>query len=137
MVRLFFLSTGMSTLAEIKVAVDELKSKDVDFVLLHCNSSYPCQYEEVALPVIKRLMDEFQCLVGYSGHEIGIYPAIASICYGACVVEKHFTLDKNMPGSDHSISLTPDEMKELVKGIRSIEKSVMIKEKKVFDGEKK
>lgn len=135
--RVIFLSTGMSTLDEINVAVNELQKKNANFVLLHCNSSYPCPYEEVALPVIRQLIEKFNCLVGYSGHEIGIYPSLASVCYGACVVEKHFTLDKNMPGSDHFISLTPNEMKELVNGIRIIEKSTIEKEKNLLKGELK
>ncbi|GAB6161244.1 N-acetylneuraminate synthase [Desulfothermus naphthae] len=133
--KVIFLSTGMSSLEEIDVAVSELNKRGSNYVLLHCNSSYPCLYEEIALPAIKQLMERYSCLVGYSGHEIGIYPSLASICYGACVVEKHFTLDKDLPGSDHCVSLTPDEMKKLVQGIRIIEKSIIVKEKKVFDRE--
>ncbi len=133
--KIVFLSSGMSTIDQIDKAVDELKKFDTDFVLLHCNSSYPCDYKEIAIPVIKLLRNRYQILVGYSGHEIGIYPSIAAICLGACVLERHFTLNKSFTGTDHRLSLTPSEMKELVNAVRIVEDTMCIKEKKLFKKE--
>lgn len=132
-----FLSTGMSTVEQIDRAVNEIKKINKNLVLLQCTSAYPADYEELALPVIAQLKHRYNVLVGYSGHEIGIYPSIAAVCFGACVVERHFTLDKSYPGTDHKLSLDPNEMKEVVKGIRAVEKSMKQKSKKVFDNEKK
>ncbi len=129
--RIIFLSTGMSTLEEIDKAVSEIKKQNETLVLLHCNSSYPCKEEKIALPVITTLKQRYNTLVGYSGHEKGIGPSIASVALGACVVERHFTLDKTFSGTDHKVSLLPEEFKQMVKSIREVEKAMSIKEKKV------
>jgi sialic acid synthase SpsE len=131
-----FLSTGMSTWEEIDRAVKEIKSYHTQLVLLHCNSSYPCPNEEISLPLMRLLKQRYRLPVGYSGHEKGIAASLAAVALGACVVERHFTFDKALPGTDHQVSLTPDKLKELVKGIREIEKAMQRKEKKVFPAEK-
>lgn len=117
-------STGMSTETEIKRTVDYLKSKGVDFVLLHCNSTYPTPYKDVNLAYMKRLQKITSSLVGYSGHERGISVPVAAVSLGAKVIEKHFTIDKGMEGNDHKVSLLPDEFKEMVKQIREVEEAM-------------
>ncbi|MEW7001612.1 N-acetylneuraminate synthase family protein [Serratia ureilytica] len=100
-------STGMCSEAEIKSSVDFLKSKGAEFVILHCNSTYPTPFKDVNLAYIKRLQQVTGCLVGYSGHERGISVPIAVTALGARVIEKHFTIDKSMEGNDHKVSLLP------------------------------
>ena len=122
------LSTGMSTIDEVKAAVDVLKQySDVisaesgNLTLLHCNTQYPTPYEDVNLKAMLTLGKEFGCAIGYSDHTLGIEVPIAAVAMGATVIEKHFTLDKNMPGPDHKASLEPDELKAMVSAIRHIE----------------
>lgn len=116
------LSTGMSDLQEIHDAVDTLKGAgSPEVVILHCTTEYPTPEEEVNLNVMDTLRNEFGCLVGYSDHTQGIEISLAAVAMGAAVVEKHFTLDRNMPGPDHKASLEPSELKRLVDGIRKIE----------------
>ncbi|MDY7000738.1 MAG: N-acetylneuraminate synthase family protein, partial [Thermodesulfobacteriota bacterium] len=129
------LSTGMSTLEEIDRAVAELRRFHDQIVLLHCNSSYPCPEEEICLPVMNSLKERYGLLVGYSGHERGIGPSVGAVALGACVVERHFTLDKNMRGTDHVASLEPDGFVKLVTMIREVETASAHWEKKVFEGE--
>ncbi len=135
--RLLFLSTGMSSVEEIDIAVNEIMMFHDRLILLHCNSSYPCREEHISLPVIDFLSKRYGVPVGYSGHEKGIAPSLAAVALGACVIERHFTLDKSLPGTDHKASLTPSELAELVKGVREIEAALKIKEKKIFEEEKK
>ncbi|NJB67069.1 sialic acid synthase SpsE [Desulfobaculum xiamenense] len=127
------LSTGMSTLAEIDLAVNELDRSRT--VLLHCNSSYPCPPEETAIPVMNRLRTRYGLPVGYSGHEGGIAPSLAAVAHGACVVERHFTLDRTMRGTDHTASLDPAEFAHLVLMIRETEAALRITDKRVFEAE--
>ncbi len=116
------LSTGMSTLKEVHEAVDTLKCAGIsDLVLLHCTTEYPAPTEEVNLNVMDTLRNEFGCPVGYSDHTQGTEISLAAAAMGAAVIEKHFTLDRNMTGPDHKASLEPDELKRLVEGIRKIE----------------
>lgn len=116
------LSTGMSTLKEVHEAVDTLKCAGIsDLVLLHCTTEYPAPTEEVNLNVMDTLRNEFGCPIGYSDHTQGIEISLAAAAMGAAVIEKHFTLDRNMTGPDHKASLEPDELKRLVEGIRKIE----------------
>ena len=125
------LSTGMCTLEEIDDCVSVLKEHGAkDIVILHCTTQYPTPYEEVNLRAMLTLQDRYQCDVGYSDHTKGIEVSVAAVALGACVIEKHFTLDRNMEGPDHKASLEPDELKEMVLSIRNIEKSL-------GDGEKK
>lgn len=117
------LSTGMSTNTEIKCTTEFLKNKGVSFVLLHCNSTYPAPYHDINLKWMERLK-EIHPLVGYSGHERGIAVTLAAVALGACVVERHFTLDRKMEGPDHAASLEFAEFKRLIDGIREIEESL-------------
>ena len=117
-------STGMSSETEIRETVSLLNTIGAKYVLLHCNSTYPAPFKDVNLNYLTRLKEIGQCPVGYSGHERGIYVALAAAAKGAKVIEKHLTLDKTMEGNDHKVSLLPDEFAQLVQGIRQIEEAM-------------
>lgn len=118
-------STGMSSENEIKETVALFKKHGVQFVLLHCNSTYPAPFKDVNLRYLKRLKELVPSgLIGYSGHERGIAVAISAVALGAKVIEKHFTLDRNMEGNDHRVSLLPDEFAQMAQGIRDIEQAL-------------
>jgi N-acetylneuraminate synthase len=117
-------STGMSTETEIKSTVAYLDSLTANYVLLHCNSTYPTPYKDVNLKYLSRLKNITGKLVGYSGHERGISIPIVAIALGACVVEKHLTIDPTLEGNDHKVSLLPDEFKEMIDQIRNVEESM-------------
>jgi N-acetylneuraminate synthase len=117
-------STGMSTEAEIIDAVRLLRRHNAQYVLLHCNSTYPAPFKDINLGYLDRLKAIGDCPVGYSGHERGIAVAIAAVSRGAKVVEKHFTIDRNLEGNDHRVSLLPDEFKVMVQGIREVEQAM-------------
>jgi len=114
-------STGMSTESEIKYAVNLLHTHAVQYVLLHCNSTYPTPDRDVNLRYLSRLCEIAVGPVGYSGHERGYLAPILAVSLGASVVEKHFTIDKEMEGNDHKVSLLPEEFSEMVKQIRLAE----------------
>ena len=119
------LSTGMGTLGEIEEAVSTIKNTgNEDIILLHCITSYPAKFESLNLRAIQTLKEAFKLPVGFSDHSLGIYAPIAAVALGAVVIEKHFTLDKNLPGPDHKASLNPCELKEMIRGIRLIEKAL-------------
>lgn len=119
------LSTGMSSLADIDISIQALREGGAtDITLLHCTTSYPCVFENVNLNAMNTIQDAFKLPVGYSDHTLGSTVAIAAVAMGAKVIEKHFTLDKNMEGPDHKASSTPDEFKEYVQAIRNIEKAM-------------
>jgi N-acetylneuraminate synthase len=127
------LSTGMSTMDEIMAAVDIL---DLDSLLIcHSTSSYPCPPEELNLKMIQTLKEKFSCPVGYSGHEVGLVPSALAVAMGACLVERHVTLDRAMWGSDQAASVEPHGVRTLVKYIRVTEKSLGNGEKKVYESE--
>lgn len=118
------LSTGMSTLNEIDDALSALVkngAKLEDVTVLHCTTDYPARMEEVNLSAMTAIGREFGVKVGYSDHTIGIEVSIAAVALGATIIEKHFTLDRNLPGPDHKASLEPEELRLLVQGIRNIE----------------
>jgi sialic acid synthase SpsE/sugar phosphate isomerase/epimerase len=117
------LSTGMSYDQEIIRAIGQLKVLDVSFGLLHCNSTYPAPESDIQLPYITRLR-QLHPLIGYSGHERGTAITIAAVALGACIVERHITLDRGLEGPDHLASLEPVEFKNLVDGIRSVEQAM-------------
>lgn len=117
MAKPMLVSTGMSYWEEIEKAVSLLQERAVPFALLHCRSVYPVWPREVNLKMINRLA-AFGCPVGYSGHDIGIIIPLVAASMGACIIEKHVTLDRNMAGPDHKISLEPRELKRLVRDIR-------------------
>lgn len=116
------LSTGMSNLAEVENALSVLK--DTDVTLLHCTTNYPCPVEEVNLNAMLTLKNAFKCEIGYSDHTLGIEVPIAAVALGAKVIEKHFTLDKDMEGPDHKASLDPIELTQMVSSIRNIESAM-------------
>lgn len=120
--RAVILSTGMSSLGEIDAALKVLK--DCDVTLLHCTTEYPCPMDAVNLRAMLTLRKAFGRPVGYSDHTQGIEIPIAAVAMGANVIEKHFTLDRNMPGPDHKASLEPLELKAMVDAIRNVELSL-------------
>jgi N-acetylneuraminate synthase len=127
------LSTGMSTIQEVDHAVEVLGKKDL--VLLHACSTYPAYYEELNLHVIGVLKDRYGVPVGYSGHETGLPSSVAAAVLGACMIERHITLDRSMWGSDHAASLEPNGITRLVRDIRLIEKSMGDGVKRVLERE--
>ena len=114
------LSTGMSTADEVRCTVDFLNARKADFALLHCNSTYPAPSHDINLKWMSSLK-KIHPLVGYSGHERGTYISVAAVALGAVIVERHFTVDRELEGPDHAASLTPPEFSEMVKGIRETE----------------
>lgn len=127
------LSTGMSTMEEICQAVDVLGPEDL--VLLHCTSTYPSTPEELNLRMIQTLKEKFDCPVGYSGHEVGLATTLSAATLGACVIERHITLDRSMWGSDQAASVEPQGFKHLVKDIRLIESALGDGIKRVYESE--
>lgn len=121
------LSTGMCDMEDVMAAVNALYRNGLskeNLILLHCNTEYPTPFEDVNLKAMDALRKEFGVEVGYSDHTKGIEVPIAAVALGATVIEKHFTLDRNMEGPDHKASLEPDELKAMVSAIRNIEKAV-------------
>lgn len=119
------MSTGMSNIDEIREALNVLKNNGCGKItLLHCNTQYPTPIDDVNLKAMLTLKEEFQTDVGYSDHTLGIEVPIAAVAIGAVVIEKHFTLDKNMEGPDHKASLEPNELKTMVMAIRNIEEAI-------------
>ena len=124
------LSTGMSTLEEIKKAVEILKNNGSgEITVLHCNTEYPTPFEDANLKAMLTIQKELGVKVGYSDHTPRIEVSIAAVAMGATVIEKHFTLDRNMEGPDHKASLEPHELKEMVDAIRNVEKALGSEEK--------
>jgi N,N'-diacetyllegionaminate synthase len=119
------LSTGMSTLNEIEEALEVIRERGVeDIVLLHCVTSYPAKIEDANLRVIETLRHRFKLPVGFSDHTLGITIPIAAAALGAVLIEKHFTLDRTLPGPDHRASTEPDELKDMIRAIRKVEKAL-------------
>ena len=117
-------STGMASELEIRDGIRHLQRDGAQYVLLHCNSTYPTPFKDVNLRYLERLRDLAEAPVGYSGHERGIEVPIAAAALGAVVIEKHITLDRGMEGNDHKVSLLPDEFRQMVQGIRRVEESM-------------
>lgn len=118
------LSTGMASMGEIEAAIDVLEQAGTpraNMTVLHCTTEYPTPMNEVNLRAMQSIHAAFGVAVGYSDHTSGIEVAIAATALGACVIEKHFTLDRNLPGPDHKASLEPEELKAMVAAIRNIE----------------
>lgn len=132
------MSTGMSEMEEIAAAIKVLRENGAGRIsLLHCNTEYPTPFEDVNLRAMDTLRDAFGVPVGYSDHSLGISVPIAAAARGAQIIEKHFTLDKNMVGPDHKASLEPQELCDMVSAIRNIEKALGSAEKKPSASEKK
>lgn len=121
------LSTGMGTLDEVAAAVAALEaagSPRERIIVLHCTTNYPAAMEEVNLRAMTLMRESLGVRVGYSDHTLGIEVAIAAVALGACVIEKHFTTDRRLPGPDHQASLEPGELRTMVQGIRNIERAL-------------
>jgi N,N'-diacetyllegionaminate synthase len=134
------LSTGMSTLEEVKMAVGvimETGVKKEEIIVLHCNTEYPTPFGDVNLRAMSTMRDELGVRTGYSDHTAGIEVPIAAVALGAVLIEKHFTLDRRMEGPDHKASLEPGELKQMVTSIRNIEKALGTGEKKPTASETK
>jgi N-acetylneuraminate synthase len=131
--RPIILSTGMSTIDQIKAAVELL---DMDnLIICHTTSAYPCPPEELNLRMVQTLKETYPCPIGYSGHEVGLIPSVVAVALGACLVERHITLDRAMWGSDQAASVEPGGFERLVKYIRVTELSLGDGVKRVYDSE--
>ncbi len=122
-----FLSTGMCELTEVEFAIKILINSGTlreKITVLHCTSAYPAPMTDINLNAMQTMQNAFNVSVGYSDHSQGIEVAIAAVALGASVIEKHFTIDKNLPGPDHKASLEPDELRRMITGIRSIEQAM-------------
>jgi N-acetylneuraminate synthase len=131
--RPLILSTGMSDMDEIRRAIGWVGTENL--ILTHCTSTYPCKPEELNLRVIQALQREFPCPIGYSGHEVGLATTAAAVALGACLVERHITLDRAMWGTDQAASVEPQGIAHLVKYIRTVEKGLGDGVKRVYDSE--
>ncbi len=131
--RPIILSTGMSTLEQIDRAVGVLGTDDL--VLLHCTSAYPSRPDELNLRAIATLRSRYQVPVGYSGHEVGLATSVAAAALGACMVERHITLDRAMWGSDQAASVEPQGFARLVRDIRAVETALGDGKKRLYDSE--
>lgn len=119
------LSTGMSSLADVDISITALNEGGVkDITLLHCTTNYPCSFEDVNLRAMRTLQDAFHLPVGYSDHTLGTEVSVSAVALGACVIEKHFTLDRSLEGPDHAASIEPEEFKQMVEQTRNIEKAL-------------
>jgi N-acetylneuraminate synthase len=127
------LSSGMSTMDEICRAVDLLGQEQL--ILTHCTSTYPCDPSELNLRMIPRLREQFDCPIGYSGHEVGLSTTVAAVAMGACLVERHLTLDRAMWGSDQASSVEPQGLARLVRYIRTVELAMGDGVKRVYKSE--
>src|SRR5512140_2303170 len=129
------LSSGMSTMEPMRKGVEVAGENDL--VVMHCTSTYPCEPEELNLKMVETLRSEFPNLpIGYSGHEVGLVPSAVAVAFGACIVERHLTLDRAMWGSDQAASVEPGGFERLVKYIRVTEAALGDGVKRVYDSEK-
>ena len=132
------ISTGMCNLSDVATAFDVLiEAGAKDITLLHCTTNYPCPKDEVNLRAMQTMKEAFKCKVGYSDHTMGTEIPIAAVAMGAEIIEKHFTLDRNMEGPDHKASLEPQELKQMVDSIRNIENAMGSGIKQPAESEKK
>lgn len=129
------MSTGMASLEEIDQAVNIFLSRKTPLALLHCVSAYPTPPEACNLSLINFYEERYQIPVGYSGHEIGWIPTLAAIVKGACMIERHITLDIKMVGFDHKLSLPPDHLKQMIQDIRLVEKTIGTGKKQISETE--
>jgi N-acetylneuraminate synthase len=131
--RPIILSTGMSTMEQIRSAVDVLGEQDL--LIAHATSTYPCDPDELNLRMIQTLRQNFSCPIGYSGHEVGLIPSVVAVAMGACLVERHITLDRALWGNDQAASVEPGGFERLVKYIRVSEQALGDGVKQVYESE--
>jgi N-acetylneuraminate synthase len=131
-----FISTGMSTLDEIDLAVDLFKKYECPFEIMHCNSTYPMKNEDANLKMILSLRERYNCRIGYSGHEVGRVVTASAVALGATSIERHITLDRTMYGSDQAASIEIPELSRLIIDIRTIEDALGTGEKILTEAEK-
>ena len=131
--RTIILSTGMSTMEQIRAALAVLGMNDI--LITHCTSTYPCKPDELNLRMVQTLKDEFNCPIGYSGHEVGLQITYAAVVLGACYIERHITLDRAMWGTDQAASVEPGGFIRLIRDIRVIEKGLGDGIKRVYESE--
>ena len=129
------MSTGMSTWEEVGTAVELIRKYTEDFVVLQCTSSYPADFADLNISVIPEISRRFDCLVGYSGHERGVGIAPGTVALGACVIERHFTLDRTMKGPDHAASPEFRGLELIVKRAKRFYESMGVPEKIVMESE--
>lgn len=115
------ISTGMSTEDEVRTTYEYLKEKEAQYAFLHCNSNYPAPFQQINLKYLKKMKQDFDVPIGYSGHELGYAVSVAAVAMGADMVERHVTLDRTMEGPDHAASLEPTGFKKMVRDIKNIE----------------
>jgi len=116
------IGTGMATMDEVKAVYRFLVQEgSQQTVFLHCTTEYPCPFDQINMRALTTMMDEIECPIGYSDHSLGIEVPLMAVSLGACVLEKHFTLDRTLPGPDHQASVLPDELERMVRQIRNIE----------------
>ncbi|MAF89348.1 MAG: N-acetylneuraminate synthase family protein [archaeon] len=128
------ISTGMATLDEIEEAKESINSEGNDnLIVLHCTTMYPCPEGKVNLRAMQTILEKTENLVGYSDHTNSIEASIIATCLGASLIEKHFTLDQDMPGPDHASSIEPDELEELIRAIRFVRKNNIQNPSEAFD----
>jgi len=127
------LSTGMSTMEQIRTAVEVLGEENL--LIMHATSTYPCEPDELNLRMIQTLRQNFSCPIGYSGHEVGLIPSVVAAAMGACMVERHITLDRALWGNDQAASVEPVGFERLVKYIRVTEQALGDGVKRVYESE--
>ncbi len=136
--KLILLSSGGSSIEEIKEAIGVIEGQgNRKILILQCTTMYPSEIDTIDLNVIKTFKKVFSYPIGYSGHSLSIFPAIASVALGACVVEKHLTINRNLEGPDHPFAMQPEEFKMMVDGIKIVEKALGSKNKTIYPEEKK
>ena len=128
-------STGMADFDEVERAYNTINQHIDEIIILQCTSTYPSEFHNINLNVLKTYQEKFDCPIGYSGHERGIAIPVAAVAMGACVIERHFTIDRTMKGGDHAASLEPGGLQKMIRDIRAIEQSLGSFEKKKLDSE--
>lgn len=131
------ISTGMCSMSEVEQAVTIIKKYNDNITVLHCNTEYPTPYRDVNLRAMQTMKDAFSIEIGYSDHTESIEIPIAAVAMGASIIEKHFTLDKNMKGPDHAASLEPNELKRMIEAIRNVENALGSGKKQASQSEMK
>jgi sialic acid synthase SpsE len=129
------ISTGMSTMSEVEQAVNAVRKYNKQLALLQCTSTYPCQFGSINLRVMLAYKEKFSCIIGYSGHELGISIPPVAVALGAKIIERHFTIDRTMKGSDHAASLEPGGLQKMIRDIRHTEAALGSSDKRLLEEE--